>query len=194
MFKLTLRDLPRAMAFTARTFVAQEPTSVALKFTTCDFVTAFADVMTKSVNSGFSYAVEDNNGNIVAQSLSIDYDTFMMANYGHTREAAPMFDLFSKLDAYVPNKECVVVFAISSEVQGKGLASALLSTTIEEAKRGGYSMVLADCTNFKSQNLFSKFGFSTKVEINYKNYEYGVTKPYATINDTKGIQRMILHV
>ena len=194
MFKLTLKDVSRAMAFTARTFVAQEPTSVALKFTTCDFVTSFADVMTKSIKSGLSFAVEDENGDIVAQSLSIDYDTFVMANYGHTRESAPMFDLFSKLDAYVPNKECVVVFAISSEVQGKGLASALLTSTIEEANRSGYSMVLADCTNFKSQNLFSKFGFSTKVTINYKNYEYGVTKPYACINDTQGIQRMVLHI
>ena len=194
MFKLTLKDVSRAMAFTARTFVAQEPTSVALKFTTCDFVTSFADVMTKSVESGLSFAVEDENGDIVAQSLSIDYDTFVMAKYGHTRESAPMFDLFSKLDAYVPNKECVVVFAISSEVQGKGLASALLTSTIEEANRIGYSMVLADCTNFKSQNLFSKFGFSTKVTINYKNYEYGVTKPYACINDTQGIQRMILNI
>lgn len=194
MFKLALKDVPRAMAFTARTFVAQEPTSVALNFTTCDFVTAFADVMTKSIESGLSYAVEDNSGNIVAQSLSIDYNTFAMANYGHTRESAPMFDLFSKLDAYVPNKECVVVFAISSEVQGKGLASALLSSTIEEARRSGYSMVLADCTNFKSQKLFSKFGFSKKVEINYKNYEYGVAKPYASINDTRGIQRMILNI
>jgi GNAT superfamily N-acetyltransferase len=194
MFKLTLKDVSRAMAFTARTFVAQEPTSVALKFTTCDFVTSFADVMTKSIKSGLSFAVEDENGDIVAQSLSIDYDTFVMAKYGHTRESAPMFDLFSKLDAYVPNKECVVVFAISSEVQGKGLASALLTSTIEEANRSGYSMVLADCTNFKSQNLFSKFGFSTKVTINYKNYEYGVTKPYACINDTQGIQRMVLHI
>ena len=194
MFKLALKDVSRAMAFTARTFVAQEPTSVALKFTTCDFVTSFADVMTKSIKSGLSFAVEDENGDIVAQSLSIDYDTFVMAKYGHTRESAPMFDLFSKLDAYVPNKECVVVFAISSEVQGKGLASALLTSTIEEANRSGYSMVLADCTNFKSQNLFSKFGFSTKVEINYKNYEYGVTKPYACINDTQGIQRMVLHI
>lgn len=194
MFKLALRDVPRAMAFTARTFVAQEPTSVALKFTTCDFVTSFADVMTKSIESGLSFAVEDDNGDIVAQSLSIDYDTFTMANYGHTRESAPMFDLFSKLDAYVPKKECAVVFAISSEVQGKGLASALLSSTIEEAKRSGYSMLLADCTNFKSQNLFSKFGFVGKITINYKNYEYGVTKPYACINDTQGIQRMVLHI
>ena len=194
MFKLTLKDVSRAMAFTARTFVAQEPTSVALKFTTCDFVTSFADVMTKSIKSGLSFAVEDENGDIVAQSLSIDYVTFVMANYGHTRESAPMFDLFSKLDAYVPNKECVVVFAISSEVQGKGLASALLTSTIEEANRSGYSMVLADCTNFKSQNLFSKFGFSTKVTINYKNYKYGVTKPYACINDTQGIQCMILNI
>ena len=181
MFKLTLKDVSRAMAFTARTFVAQEPTSVALKFTTCDFVTSFADVMTKSIKSGLSFAVEDENGDIVAQSLSIDYDTFVMAKYGHTRESAPMFDLFSKLDAYVPNKECVVVFAISSEVQGRGLASALLTSTIEEANRSGYSMVLADCTNFKSQNLFSKFGFVGKIEINYKNYKYGVTKPYASI-------------
>lgn len=193
MFKLALKDLPRAMAFTARTFVDQEPTSVALKLTTCDFVTAFADVMTKSVGSGFSYAVEDIDGNIVAQSLSIPYDAFLMANYGHTREAAPMFDLFSKLDAYVPNKDCIVVFAISSEVQGKGLASALLFSTIEEAKRQNYQMVLGDCTNFKSQKLFSKLGFATKVEINYKNYEYGVTKPFASINDTRGIQRMILN-
>jgi predicted GNAT family acetyltransferase len=192
MFQLALKDLPRAMAFTARTFVANEPTSVALKSTTCDFVTTFADIMKKSVESGYSFAIEDSAGDIVAQSLSIPYDTFASANYGHTREAAPMLDLFSKLDAYVPTKECVVVFAISSVIEGKGLASALLTRTVDQASRDGYQMVMGDCTNFKSQNMFNKHGFKTRVEINYKNFEYGVTKPFESIVDTRGIQRMVI--
>jgi hypothetical protein len=55
-------------------------------------------------------------------------------------------------------------------------------------------MVMGDCTNFKSQNMFAKFGFENRVEINYKNFEYGVTKPFESIVDTRGIQRMILNL
>ncbi|AGE56457.1 acetyltransferase [Paramecium bursaria Chlorella virus NE-JV-1] len=194
MFRLASKDLPRAMAFTARTFVASEPTSVALKLTTCDFVTAFQDVMQKAVESGYSFAVENEQKNIVAQSLSVPYATFASANYGHTRETAPMFDLFSHLDSYEPHENTIVVFAISSEIKGRGLASALLARTIEQASRDGYSSVLADCTNFKSQKLFAKYGFLKRVEINYKNFEYGVTKPFESIVDTRGIQRMTLSV
>ena len=192
MFKLALQDLPRAMAFTARTFVASEPTSVALNFTTCDFVTAFSDVMKKSVESDYSFAIEDATGNIVAQSLSLPYTTFASAQYGHTREAAPMFDLFSKMDVYVPVKNCVVVFAISSDIEGKGLASALLAHTIDRASRDGYAMMMGDCTNVKSQRMFQKHGFHQCVEICYEDFKYGVTKPFENIVDTRGIQRMIL--
>jgi GNAT superfamily N-acetyltransferase len=192
MFQLALKDFSRAMAFTARTFVASEPTSTALRLTKCDFVTAFSDVVKKSVESGYSFAIEDNAGDIVAQSLSLPYTTFASASYGHIRENAPMLDLFSKLDAYIPTKDCIVMFAISSDIEGKGLASALLTRTIDKASRDGFGMMMGDCTNFKSQNMFTKHGFHVRVEINYKNFEYGVTKPFEIIVDTRGIQRMVL--
>jgi GNAT superfamily N-acetyltransferase len=181
------------MAFTARTFAVSEPTSVALGLSKCDLITTFHDVITKSVCSGFSFAIEDQFGEIIAQSLSLPYETFASASYGHIRESAPLFDLFSQLDTYIPPKDSIYMFAISSDVGGVGLGSALLATTIEAAGRNGYATVLGDCTNYKSQSLFKKQGFASIVEINYKNFEYGVSKPFESIVDTRGICRMVRH-
>jgi len=193
MLRLTQSFIPKAIQFTSRTFVKSEPTSVALKFSVCDFATAFSDVMRESVESGYSFAIVEND-TIVAQSLSVPYDKFVGANYGHTREAAPMFDLFSKLDVYEPAKKCLVIFAISSDVVQKGYASSLLRQTIEEARRDGFGEIIADCTNFKSQKLFEKYGFQTVVSIDYNSYRYGVMASFKSICGTDAIKRMVLEL
>jgi len=193
MLRLSASYVAKAIQFTSLTFVKSEPTSVALKFTTCDFTTAFSDVMRKCVNSGYSFSVM-KDGEIVAQSLSVSYDAFIAANYGHTREAAPMFDLFSKLEVYEPAKKCLVIFAISSVIDRKGYASSLLRRTIEEARRGGFGEVIADCTNFKSQELFEKHGFRTVVSVDYDSYRYGVMFPFKSIRGTNDVKRMVLEL
>ncbi|AGE57564.1 acetyltransferase [Acanthocystis turfacea Chlorella virus NTS-1] len=191
MLRLTPSHVSKAIQFTSRSFVKAEPTSVALKFTTCDFTTAFQDVMKKCIDSGYSFAHMEN-GEIVAQSLTVPYDIFMAANYGYTRETQPMFDLFSKLEAYEPRRKCLVVFALSSEVERKGYAASLLRWTIEEAKLDGFGEIIADCTNFKSQKLFQKYGFKTVARVEYDSYKYGVLYPFKSIKDTKDVQRMVL--
>jgi GNAT superfamily N-acetyltransferase len=149
--------------------------------------------MKKCVDSGYSFA-HIENGEIVAQSLTVPYDIFTQANYGHTRETEPMFDLFSKLEVYEPAKKCLVVFAISSDVVQKGYASSLLRRTIEEARRDGFGEIIADCTNFKSQRLFEKYGFQTVVSIDYDSYRYGVMAPFKCICGTGAIKRMVLEL
>ncbi|AGE50094.1 acetyltransferase [Acanthocystis turfacea Chlorella virus Canal-1] len=193
MIRLTTGHVRKAIQFTSRSFVKAEPTSVALKFTTCDFTTAFQDVMKKCVDSGYSFAhLEDDK--IVAQSLAVPYDIFMTANNGHTRETEPMFDLFSELDVYEPRKRCLVMFALSSEVERQGYATSLLCRTIEEARRDGFGEIIADCTNFKSQRLFEKYGFQTVVSVRYDSYRYGVLAPFKSIRGTDDVKRMVLEL
>ncbi|AGE60012.1 acetyltransferase [Acanthocystis turfacea Chlorella virus WI0606] len=193
MLRLTPSHISKAIQFASRTFVKAEPTSVALKFTTCDFTTAFQDVMKKCIESGYSFAHMEN-GEIVAQSLTVPYDIFTSANYGYTRETQPMFDLFSELEAYTPERKCLVVFALSSEVERKGYAASLLHRTIEEARCSGFKQIIADCTNFKSQKLFEKYGFQTVVRVQYDSYRYGVLTPFKSIKCTNDVQRMVLEL
>lgn len=192
--RLVSRDVMRSLAFTTNTFVRSEPTSVALKLTSCDFMTAFQDVMKKCVESGFSYAMVENDV-IIAQSLSVSYDVFSKARYGHTAETQPMFDLFEQLEVWKPDnhEKCLVVFAISSDIEGRGLASRLLAETISRAKDRGFERIIGDCTNYKSQNMFAKHGFETVANIRYKDFSYGVRKPFENI-DTRDIRRMVLHL
>lgn len=191
--RLVSANISKAIRFMSKTFVESEPTSVALKFTTCDFTTAFQDVMRKCVIGNQSFAIFENK-EILAQSLSVDYETFSNANYGYTRETQPMFDLFEKLEIYKPSKKSLVIFGISSTVEKKGYASKLIDATINSAKTNGFEMIIADCTNIKSQNLFEKFGFETVVEIDYKTFEYGIKKPFSNIMHTTSLKRMVLNI
>jgi len=87
-----------------------------------------------------------------------------------------------------------VIFAISRDVVQKGYASSLLRRTIEEARRDGFGEIIADCTNFKSQKLFEKYGFQTVVSIDYDSYRYGVMAPFKSIHETDAIKRMVLEL
>lgn len=187
------KDSARIIRFVSRIFVASEPTSVALNFTECDFITAFQDVMRKCVQSNHSFSYL-NGGDIVAQSLSVSYDVFSKANYGYTRETQPMFDLFDKLETYRPSGKCLVMFALCSEFEGRGIASRLLRETIENAKNDGYQMIIADCTNIVSQHIFKRHDFKTVVEVKYRDFDYGIRKPFKDIETTESIQRMIYDI
>ena len=191
LIRLTTSYIPRAISFTSRNFVASEPTSVALKLTTCDFTTSFQNIMKHCVESGHSFAFVDANDNIKAQILNIPYDVYENMHYGNIRETDPMFDLFGNLDSYAPDDKCMYVFAIGSEVTGKGLATKLLEKTIEDSSAQGFKYIYGDCTNIISQNLFAKYGFNSVASVKYKGYKYGIMRPFDSINCTESIKRMV---
>jgi GNAT superfamily N-acetyltransferase len=175
----------------SKNFVEYEPTSVALKLTTCDFTTSFQNIMKQCVDCGYSFAFVDSDDNIKAQILNIPYDTYENVHYGHIRETDPMFDLFGNLDHQPPTGKSLYVFAIGSDVTGQGLATKLLEKTVEECKTNGFESICGDCTNIKSQSLFGKFDFETVSSVVYKGYKYGCMRPFDSIECTESIKRMI---
>lgn len=190
LIKLTSEYTARAISFTSRNFVASEPTSIALKLTTCDFTTSFQNIMKQCVDYGHSFAFVDADDNIKAQILNIPYDAYENMHYGNIRETDPMFDLFGNLDCYTPDDKCMYVFAIGSEVTGKGLATKLLEKTIADSSSHGFKYIYGDCTNIISQNMFEKHGFETVGSVKYKGYKYGIRRPFDSIKCTEYIKRM----
>ena len=188
LVKLAARDIRKSMAFVAKNFVEKEPTSVALRLTTCDFVTTFSNIITNSIVGGHSYAMMDGDV-IVAQILNIPYDDFMKSSYGHIRETTSLLALFDMLEPIALPK-CMYIFSISSDVENCGLAAKLLETTLKES-RSEYEYVVGDCTNCISQHLFKKHGFNVQSEVRYDTFEYGVMRPFRTITDTASVARMV---
>ncbi|AGE54429.1 acetyltransferase [Paramecium bursaria Chlorella virus NYs1] len=191
LIKLTSEYTYRAIAFASKNFTTSEPTSIALKLTTCDFTTSFQNIMKQCVEHDHSFAFVDANDNIKAQILNIPYEYYENMHYGNIRETDPMFDLFGNLDVYTPNDKCLYVFAIGSEDSGKGLATKLLEKTIEDSSSHGFKYICGDCTNFISQHMFEKYGFETIGSVKYKEYRYGITRPFDSINCTEYIKRMV---
>lgn len=175
-------DVSRAIEFTSSIFSAAEPTSVALGITAEEFTYVFSDVMRKSVTGGLSFS--DKNAVI----LSIPYDDFLRVKYNVISKIEPMFLLFDTL-VYEPANTCLYVFSIASSLKD-GSASRMLERTIAEATRSGFSSVLADCTNARSQRLFERFGFVVRASTRYDSFTYAGTKPFETISCTDSIFRM----
>ncbi|MCX6700204.1 MAG: GNAT family N-acetyltransferase [Methanomicrobiales archaeon] len=59
---------------------------------------------------------------------------------------------------------------VSPQFQGLGIAKALIRTAVENARTGGFSYVLAECTSPASQGLFSSCGFFAAYEITFRNF------------------------
>lgn len=177
-------DVSRAIEFTSSIFSAAEPTSVALGITAEEFSYVFDDVMRKSVAGGLSF-FEKN-----AVILSIPYDDFLRVKYNVISKIDPMFSLFDTLEYEPDNADtCLYVFSIASSLRD-GSASRMLERTIAEATRAGFSSVLADCTNARSQRLFERFGFVVRASARYESFTYAGTKPFETILCTDSIFRM----
>lgn len=177
-------DVSRAMDFTSSIFSAAEPTSVALGITAEEFTYVFNDVMQKSVSGGLSFSEKN------AVILSIPYDDFLRVKYNVISKIEPMFSLFDTL-VYEPDDTdtCLYVFSIASSLRD-GSASRMLEHTIAKATQSGFSSVLADCTNAKSQRLFERFGFVVRASARYDSFTYAGTKPFGNISCTGSIFRM----
>jgi hypothetical protein len=186
-YTLTTDDMRFSIEFTSQIFADKEPTSVALGVTSGEFTEAFRSVMEKSVLSGYSYASHSECGDAVA--LNIPYDQFIDVEYNVSSKIEPMFALFDMLK-YVPSGKCLYIFSIASD--GRGLASQLLQYTIDEAKAHGFTSILADCTNIRSQRLFAKFGFVVRSDITYGGFEHTGKYSFKNISNTKSIQKMEL--
>jgi len=186
-YTLSSDDMMFALDFTSTMFSEKEPTSVALEITPMEFINAFSDIMEKSVLSGCSHASHSECGDAVA--LNIPYDQFIDVEYNVSSKIEPMFALFDMLK-YVPSGKCLYIFSIASD--GRGLASQLLRHTIDEAKAHGFTSILADCTNIKSQNLFAKFGFVVRSEITYGGFEHKSVYSFKNVMNTRSIKKMEL--
>jgi hypothetical protein len=186
-YTLSSDDMRFSIEFTSQIFANKEPTSVALGVTSDEFTDVFRSIMEKSVLSGCSHASHSECGDAVA--LNIPYDQFIDVEYNVSSKIEPMFALFDMLK-YVPSGKCLYIFSIASD--GRGLASQLLQYTIDEAKTHGFTSILADCTNIKSQNLFAKFGFVVRSEITYGGFEHKSVYSFKNVNNTKSIQKMEL--
>lgn len=187
LYTLSSDDMRFSMEFTSDIFADKEPTSVALGITSGEFADVFRSIMESCVLSGYSYASHSEYGDAVA--LNLPYDHFLEMEYNVISKIEPMFALFDTLQ-YTPNGKCLYVFSIASD--GRGLASQLLQHTIDEAKASGFKSILADCTNVKSQNLFTKFGFVARGEVTYGGFEHDKVYSFKNISSTKSIKRMEL--
>lgn len=179
-------DVSRAIEFTSSIFSAAEPTSVALGITAEEFSYVFDDVMRKSVEGGLSFSEKN------AVILSIPYDDFLRVKYNVISKIEPMFSLFDTLEyKYKPDNAdtCLYVFSIASSSRD-GSASRMLQRMIAEATCLGFSSVLADCTNSRSQRLFERVGFATRASTQYDSFTYAGIKPFETILCTDDIFRM----
>lgn len=178
-------DMRFSMEFTSQIFADKEPTSMALGITSDEFTGVFRSIMEKSVLSGYSYASHSKCGDAVA--LNIPYDQFLEVEYNVVSKIEPMFALFDTLH-YTPSGKCLYVFSIASD--GRGLARQLLQHVIDEAKAHGFTSILADCTNIKSQKLFETHGFVTRSEVTYGGFEHQGIYSFKDVRTTRSIKKM----
>jgi len=189
-YTVCIDDMRFSLKFTSDIFASKEPTSVALGITSDEFAHVFRSIMEKSVLSGCSFASHSEFGDAVA--LNLPYNQFLEMEYNVINKIEPMFALFDML-RYAPSGKCLYVFSIASD--GRGLASQLLQHTIDEAKAHGFTSILADCTNIKSQKLFETYGFVTRSEVTYGGFEHkSGTYSFKNIDNTASIKRMELQL
>jgi len=189
-YTVCIDDMRFSLEFTSDIFASKEPTSVALGITSDEFAHVFRSIMEKSVLSGCSFASHSEFGDAVA--LNLPYNQFLEMEYNVINKIEPMFALFDML-RYAPSGKCLYVFSIASD--GRGLASQLLQHTIDEAKAHGFTSILADCTNIKSQKLFETYGFVTRSEVTYGGFEHkSGTYSFKNIDNTASIKRMELQL
>ena len=196
LYTLSNDDMRFSIEFTSQIFADKEPTSVACGVTSDEFTDVFRSIMENSVLSGHSYASHSECGDAVVLNLPYDqfrvaYNQSRMVGYNMPIKFEPMFALFDAMK-YEPIGKCLYMFSIVST--GRGLASQVLQHTIDEAKAHGFTSILADCTNIKSQKLLETHGFVTRFEITYGDFEHKGVYSFKNVSTTRSIKMMELMI
>ncbi|XP_046743079.1 arylalkylamine N-acetyltransferase 1 isoform X1 [Diprion similis] len=84
-------------------------------------------------------------------------------------------DLFSTYDIE-ELFECRIL-SVDENFRGKGLASTLMTDSMETAKQAGFKVFKADATGVYSQKICENFGFKTVAEIPYSEIDENIRPP-----------------
>ena len=82
------------------------------------------------------------------------------------------------------------MLAIDVGFRGRGVATALVNATVDNARIRGFDVVLADATNPTSTAIFARAGFDTVNEVRYGSFAFEGAKPFAGLEELGGIKLM----
>ena len=83
------------------------------------------------------------------------------------------------------------MLSVHPRARGEGLASDLISRSVQLARCLGYNMCKTEASGDFSRRAFIKAGFKVVAECDYKDYTFDGRKVFQDINTHKGVALLI---
>ena len=188
----TEEDIPSTIDCIVKIFLYDEPMTKSLGITESEFRTFAKAICERTAKEKMSYVCKDG-ATVVGFCLNEDLVTEPFStSMNITSKMDPIFAILSSLDEeYLKNKERLkgryfhaVMAGSLKEYRNKGIVKELASKSWALAKKKGFSEVVGEATNIKSQNLLQKYyNFNIAAKIDYETFEFEGKFPFKDINE-----------
>ena len=78
------------------------------------------------------------------------------------------------------------LLGVAERFAGKGVAQQLVAACVENGRRRGYRVAVAEATNKTSQHIFRKAGFVERAQVLYAEHVFEGKRPFASIAEHAG--------
>jgi ribosomal protein S18 acetylase RimI-like enzyme len=184
----TIDDVESTSQLMSETFTAREPITLAMEIGYEEHLSFSRALTTEAARDGLSLVAEEREtGKIVGYLIS--EDLFKVQSESLPPKYIPIFDLLDELSrdykstAREHSRKVLHLLMVGVDLQHaqQGLATKLVSHTINSAPAAGFGSAVTEATATYSQNLFNTLGFATTKEILYREHKLNGIKPFARI-------------
>lgn len=127
-------------------------------------------------SSGLSIAICNDYDEIIGMFLSMRCSDYIKLEPIVDDESKIVLELFSRLNNYLPedieNSVYEAIYTVRSDYYGKGLTSFMNSYKLRLFMENGVVETFGDCTHFQSLKIMEKAGYTSKVKLKYRDFEF----------------------
>jgi len=192
---LSEQNLFGAVRCVSHAFTSNEPMSRHLGITPEDFIVFASAYYRELIDEKLSLvAIDERSSQVIGVRISEDYckqdEDFFVD--GLSPRFTPLFALLGELSDYFKNNHQVspgtyahlFMVAVADGFTRRGIAPNMYKLFLDIAMKRGYTYAVTEPTGLISQHvLLKKFGFRELHRINYHDFEFEGTYPFATIKD-----------
>ena len=192
-----LKESHRAgvLATISKAFTSEDPLATSQGIVEADFHKFIDTLYPDFLHCGQSYVAVDPALNRVAAVLLADTQVSAESEEGSDAIASIIAAARAKYFAICPPVPCkslhIHFIASHPDYRGQQLVQRLVAACLDNAGKYGFQRAMVEASGIRSRNLFKNhFDFSERVSIDYGNFEWQETFPFASIAHHGGLTLM----
>jgi len=184
------------MRLLAEAFSRYDPPAYAVGITVEDFAAFVRLLLPQVLSEGLTVVARlRSTRELVGALLTLDSASELPDAIAHLdAKFNPIFDLLGQLEEehrrgkhpHPGERLHLFLLGVSDRVAGRGVGQQLVARCLAHGASRGYTLAVTEATNKTSQHIFTKQGFTTRVQRSYADHIFEGRRAFASIAEHGG--------